>query len=101
LGTLRGFRLGIDSVAFSPEGSRIAAGGSGKEAIKLYDTASFQELLTVEAEGSTYNNTEFSPDGNWLGAISGRGVPRLWRAPSWEEMARAEKKKPWDNKQQP
>jgi WD40 repeat protein len=99
LGTLRGFRLGIDSVAFSPDGSRIAAGGSGKEALKLYDTASFQELLTVEAEGSNYYNTEFSPDGNVLASMSGRGVARLWRAPSWDEISRAEKKKGGENKQ--
>ncbi len=99
LGTLRGFRLGIDSVAFSPDNERIAAGGNGKEALKLYDTASFQELLTVEAEGSNYYNTKFSPDGNLLGSISGRGVARLWRAPSWAEIEAAEAKEKTESKQ--
>jgi hypothetical protein len=48
---------GIDSVAFSPDGSRLAAGGSGKEALKLYDTAGYQELLTLEADASGYPNS--------------------------------------------
>ena len=67
LGTLRGFLQGSDSVVFSPNGDRLAAGG-GKEALKLYDSVSYQELLTLEAEGSNYPNTEFSPDGNVIGS---------------------------------
>ena len=92
IGTLRGFRQGIDSVAFSPDGSRLAAGGSGKEALKLYDTAGYQELLTLEADASGYHDIEFSPDGNVLGLMSGQGVALFWRAPSWEEIAAAEAK---------
>ncbi|MDB6032843.1 MAG: serine/threonine protein kinase [Verrucomicrobiales bacterium] len=99
LGTLRGFLQGIDSVVFSPDGSRLAAGSGGKEALKLYDTASYQELLTLEADGSGYRDTEFSPDGSVLAALSGPGVPRLWRAPSWDEIAAAEAKEKTPNQQ--
>jgi len=99
LGTLRGFLQGLHSVVFSPNGDRIAAGSGGKEALKLYDTASFMELITLEAEGSNYHDTEFSPDGNFLGSMSGQGILRLWRAPSWAEIAAAEAKEKAATKQ--
>jgi WD40 repeat protein len=89
--TLHGFLLGIDSVTFSADSSRLAVGsGGGKEALKIWDVASFQELLTLEAEGSTYYQTAFSPDGDLLGSRNGAGVLHLWRAPSWEEISAAE-----------
>ena len=90
LWTLRGFLLGIDSVAFSADGSRIAAGSGGKEVLKLWDVASHQEVLTLEAEGSTYYQTAFSADGHVLGSRNALGVLHLWRAPSWEEINAAE-----------
>jgi WD40 repeat protein len=99
LWTMHGFLLGIQSVAFSADGSRIAASSSGEEALKLWDTASHQEVLTLEAEGSNYHQTAFSADGNVLGSRNGLGVLHLWRAPSWEEIARAEAKEKVENKQ--
>jgi WD40 repeat protein len=90
LGTLRGFLQGLHSVAFSPQNDRLAAGSGGKEALKLYDTANYMELITLEAEGSNYHDTEFSPDGNFLGSVTGQGVLRLWHAPSPEEIEVAE-----------
>ena len=90
LGTLRGFLLGMHSVAFSPDGIRLAIGGNGKEAVKLLDVTSCQELLTLEAEGSSYIKTEFSPDGNILASMNAQGLLRLWRAPAWTEIEAAE-----------
>ena len=90
--TLHGFLLGIDSVAFSADGTRLAAGSGGKEAIKLWDVASHQELLTLEGEGSTYSQTAFSPDGNTIGSRNAAGVLHLWQAPSWQEIDAAEAK---------
>jgi WD40 repeat protein len=92
--TFRGFLLGMNSVAFSPDSSRIVAGSGGIEALKLWDTTSLQELLTLEAEGSSYFHTAFSPDGNYLGARNGVGALHLWRAPSWQEIAAAEPTEP-------
>jgi WD40 repeat protein len=97
--TMHGFLRGIASVAFSADGSRIAAGSGGKEALKLWDVASHQEVLTLEAEGSTYYQTAFSADGNVLGSRNGLGVLHLWRAPSWEEITAAEAKENTESKQ--
>jgi len=85
----RGFLLGVHSVAFSPDGRRLAFGSNGREAVKLWDLASRQELLTLEGEGSLFRRTRFSPDGNLLGALNSNGTLHLWRAPSWEEITSA------------
>ncbi len=64
----------------------MAAGGDGKEAVKLWDIRSLEEVLTLEASGSTYDRTAFSPDGNILGSSTKLGTLHIWRAPSWEEI---------------
>src|SRR5215510_16610299 len=84
--TYRGFRQGVNSVAFSPEGKRLAAGSHGKEAIKLWDVEGHRELLTLEGTGSWFNSTAFSPDGTVLGSNTLLGRLHLWRAPSWAEI---------------
>jgi WD40 repeat protein len=97
--TLRGFLLGVNSVAFSPDGKRLATASSGKEAIKLWDAASHQELLTLEGNGLIWE-TKFSPDGRILGAATYHGGSvHLWRAPSFEEIeseakAKTQREKP-------
>ncbi len=83
---LGGFLQGVHSVTFSPDGSRLAVGSDGEEAIKLWDTESWQELMTLEGQGSLFWKAAFSHDGNWLGALNDEGVLHLWHAPSWDEI---------------
>ena len=45
--------------------------------MKLWDTASFQQLLTLESEGSEYKHILLSPDGNILAAGNRWGFVRL------------------------
>jgi WD40 repeat protein len=92
--SLHGFLSGVHSVAFSPDGRRLATGSGGKEAIKLWDAETHQEVLTLEGRGSLFGRqgpTAFSPDGNVLGSANGNGILHLWRAPSWAEIDAAEK----------
>jgi len=86
-----GFLNGAHSVAFSPDGKRLATGSGGKEAVKLCETDSWQDVLTLEGEGNDFQNIAFSTDGNALGWLNQSGVLHLWRAPSWEEIAAKEK----------
>jgi WD40 repeat protein len=92
---LRGFLQGVYSVAFSPDGQRLVTGSDGKEAIKLWDVESHEELLTLEGQGSMFNHTAFSLDGEVLGSMNStdtkRSVLHLWRAPSWAEIEAKEK----------
>jgi WD40 repeat protein len=91
--TLRGFLQGAHSVAFSPDARRLAVGGDGREAIKIWDLQTGQELLTLEAQDSLfghYGGTAFSADGSLLGSLPFLGVLHVWRAPSWSEIEAAE-----------
>ncbi|MEO7678432.1 MAG: protein kinase, partial [Verrucomicrobiota bacterium] len=89
--TLHGFLQSVCSVAFSPDGQRLATASHGKEAIKLWSVENHEELLSLEGQGTRFEETAFSPDGSVLGSLNSDGVLHLWRAPSWAEIEAAEK----------
>jgi WD40 repeat protein len=88
--TLRGVLQGVHSVAWAPDGKRLATGSDGKEAIKVWDSQTYEELLTLEGNGTVFRLSDFSPDGNVLGSYSLEGFLHLWRAPSWAEIKAVE-----------
>ena len=93
---LSGRLLGVHSVAFSRDGKRLAT-GHGKEAVGLWDTESWEEVLTLGGQGSVFSSTAFSPDGKVIGTMNAAdpvGIVQLWRAPSWEEINAEEKSAP-------
>jgi WD40 repeat protein len=87
---LEGFTLSPRSVAFSPDGTRLVAGGESVEAIRIFDVDTRQEVLTLTGSGQNCWDTQFSPDGNVLASNNGTGELNLWRAPTWEEIRGAE-----------
>lgn len=75
-------------IAFSPDGRRLISASGGREAVKLWDVGTRQELLTLAGTGSALFAARWSADGDVILA----GAPwQAWRAPSWEEIAAAEK----------
>jgi hypothetical protein len=74
-------------VTFSPDGRRLATGSSWKEAVKLWDVETGQELATLEGQGELCTAVMFSADGRALSA----GKRNLWRAPIWPEIVMAER----------
>jgi WD40 repeat protein/tRNA A-37 threonylcarbamoyl transferase component Bud32 len=90
LESLKGFLLAATSVAFSPDGRRLAATSNGQEAVKLWDAETRQEVLTLSGDGSQFFDLKFSSDGRFLLAVNSAGIAHLWSAPSWEEIAAAE-----------
>jgi WD40 repeat protein len=84
--TLRGYLVGVSSVAFSPDGRELATGSDQQEALRLWDTESWQDLLTLAGQGANFKLTAFSPDGNVIGSMNLTGTLHLWRAPSWAEI---------------
>ena len=90
MGTYGRFILSAHSVGFSPDGKRLVAGSAGKEAVKIWDFESRQELLTLSANGGPFSPVQFKDAGTLVG--NARGAEHPWRAPSREEIAAAEAK---------
>jgi len=88
---LTGFVLGVHSAAFSPDGRRLITGSGGAETIRMWDVEGFEALLTLSAQGTMFRSAAFLADGNVIGARSAQGRLYLWRAPSFAEIAEAER----------
>jgi formylglycine-generating enzyme required for sulfatase activity/WD40 repeat protein/serine/threonine protein kinase len=72
------------SVAFSPDGKRIASGSVDSTA-KVWDVATGQEILNLEAPGSWVYSVAFSPDAKWIVSAHGDGIVRVWDAETGQE----------------
>jgi len=59
--TLTGYMQGLVSVAFSPDGRRLVSGGDTTEALRFYDTESWQDVLTIDSKEADFAQTAFSP----------------------------------------
>ncbi len=77
-------------VVFSPDSRRLVAGSSGHEAVKLWETATWQEVLTLSCEGTMFRFVAFSPDGQTLMARNDQGFLHIWSAPSIELVETAD-----------
>jgi WD40 repeat protein/tRNA A-37 threonylcarbamoyl transferase component Bud32 len=75
------------SVAFSPDGRRLAVGPGGADGIELWDLATRQELLTLNGAAEFLSGVQWSQDGD---VILANFPWQAWYAPSWEEIAATE-----------
>ena len=67
----------VTSVAFGPEGERIAS-GSRDETVRLWDAASGELLRTFEGHSDDVNSVAFGPDGERIASGSWDETIRLW-----------------------
>ena len=80
--TLKGHTGGVYSVAWSPDGKRLATGSRDGTA-KVWDAASGKELLTLK--GSYVTSVAWSPDGKWLATADGQ-TAKVWETASGKEL---------------
>jgi hypothetical protein len=83
--TLRGHSGDVGSVAFSPDGKRLASGLY--QTAKVWDAESGKELLTLGGHSDTVNSVAFGPDGKRLATASGLDqTAKVWDAESGKEL---------------
>ncbi|GGU47230.1 hypothetical protein GCM10010289_79680 [Streptomyces violascens] len=75
---------GFNEVAFSPDGSMLAAAGPGR--VQLWDTASRLPIGQPLTSRFPFNAVAFSPDGAVLAAAGGDGQVHLWHPATGNTM---------------
>ena len=87
----RAHKRSVQALAFSLDNRRLATGGDGDEAVKLWTAATGQELITLERPGENLRQLAFSADGNQLIARNSQGDVLIWHVPSFAEIDEQER----------
>jgi WD40 repeat protein len=81
LGTLVGHSAAVWSLAFTPDGTRLAS-ASRDMTVRLWDTASRKEVLPLQGFAAEVLGVAFSPDGRRLVTTDQAGFVKLWEIES-------------------
>src|SRR5262249_48430767 len=77
----------VYGVAFSPDGTRLAA-GCRDNTVRLIDVASRQQVAELHGHTDYVHAVAWSPDGTRLGSRSGDFTVRVWASLSAQQRTR-------------
>jgi WD40 repeat protein len=80
---LKGHSGGPSDVVMAPQGDVIASAGFKDRTVRIWNSASGQEITILEGHRSGLTCVRFSPDGEFLASLSSDEL-RLWRRRDWE-----------------
>src|SRR5437870_11802505 len=83
--TLRGHDNAIYSLAFSPDGKRLAS-VSADQTVRLWNVEKGQEDRALKGHTNQVLRVAFSPDGARLASASADNTVRVWSVASGEEV---------------
>lgn len=73
-------------LAFSPDGDRLAIADHDAYAVKVWDTTSWQEIITLTGHTEGINDVVFNHDGSRLATASSDTTARIWDAETGEAL---------------
>jgi hypothetical protein len=76
----------VHSVAYSPDGRRIASGSFDDTIIKIWDAESGRLLQTLTGHTDEVQCVEYSPDGRRIASGSFDGIIRIWDAETGRQL---------------
>jgi WD40 repeat protein/serine/threonine protein kinase len=82
--TLQGHTRGVESVAYSPDGARLAS-ASSDQTVKVWDAATGREMLTLKGHTDGVESVAFSTDGRRIASAGWDKTAKVWDAATGQE----------------